>query len=66
MPWDIAGRAWRARYFGNWLAHKILGNNEGRTAFDDLIFETKPLYNGNPGFMPAVLNWHMIADRWGL
>lgn len=56
----------RASYFGNKLGHKILGSNEGRTAFDDLSFNSKPFYTGNPWFMPAVLNWHRIADRWGL
>ncbi len=56
----------RASYFGNKLGHKILGNDEGATAFDDLSFDSKPLYTGNPWFMPAVLNWHRIADRWGL
>ena len=56
----------RASYFGNKLGQKILGNAEGRTAFDDLSFDSKPFYNGNPWFMPAILNWHRIADRWGL
>ena len=56
----------RASYFGNKLGHKILGNDEGATAFDDLSFDSKPLYTGNPWFMPAALTWHRIADRWGL
>ena len=56
----------RASYFGNKLGHNILGDGEGRTAFDDLSFDSKPFYNGNSWFMPAVLNWHRFADRWGL
>ncbi|MBL4873618.1 MAG: FAD-binding oxidoreductase [Rhodobacteraceae bacterium] len=56
----------RSSYFGNKLGHKILGNAEGVTAFDDLGFDSKPLYTGNPWFMPALLTWHRIADRWGL
>jgi glycine/D-amino acid oxidase-like deaminating enzyme len=57
----------RATYFGQKLAYKILGDEErGRTAFDDLPFQSKPLYTGNPWFMPIVLNWHRIADRLGL
>ena len=56
----------RASYFGNKLGYKILGNSEGRTAFDDLSFNSKLFYTGNPWFMPAVLNWHRLADRWGL
>lgn len=56
----------RASYFGNKLGYKILGNSEGLTAFDDLSFNSKLFYTGNPWFMPAVLNWHRLADRWGL
>lgn len=56
----------RASYFGNKLGHKILGSDAGATAFDDLKFNSRPLYTGNPWFMPVVLNWHRIADRWGL
>ncbi|NOX74071.1 MAG: FAD-binding oxidoreductase [Alphaproteobacteria bacterium] len=57
----------RATYFGQKMAYKILGDQDrGRTAFDDLPFQTKPLYTGNPWFMPIVLNWHRIADRLGL
>lgn len=56
----------RATYFGQKLGAKILGKEDlGRTAFDDLPFQTKPLYSGNPWFMPAILGWHRIADRIG-
>lgn len=56
----------RATYFGQKLGYKIIGQEEkGRTAFDDLPFQTKPFYSGNPWFMPMVLNWHRLADRWG-
>ena len=57
----------RATYFGQRLGHKILDQEEdGRTAFDDLPFQTKPFYTGNPWFMPIVLNWHRLADRMGI
>jgi len=57
----------RSSFFGHKLGHKILGNKEkGRTAFDNLPFNTKPFYTGNPWFMPMVLNWHRVADRLGL
>lgn len=56
----------RATYFGQKLGYKILGQVEkGRTAFDDLPFQARPLYNGNPWFMPAVLGWHRVMDRFG-
>ena len=57
----------RASYFGQKLAYKILDQqDQGRTAFDDLTFQGKPLYTGNPWFMPMLLNWHRLADRLGL
>jgi len=57
----------RASYFGQKLGYKILDlHDQGRTAFDDLKFHSKPLYNGNPWFMPILLNWHRVADRLGL
>ncbi len=55
----------RATYFGQKLAHKMLGDEaRGRTSFDTLGFETKPLYTGNPWFMPMLLNWHRMMDRF--
>jgi glycine/D-amino acid oxidase-like deaminating enzyme len=57
----------RATYFGQKLGYKILNQEErGRTAFDDLPFQSKPFYSGNPWFMPLVLNWHRLADRMGI
>ncbi len=56
----------RSTYFGTRLGHKILGDGNGTTAFDDLLFETHPLYNGNPWFMPAILSWHRVADKLGV
>jgi len=56
----------RASYFGDRLGHRILGDGQGATAFDDLDFETRPLYNGHPWFMPLVIQWHRLADRLGL
>ena len=57
----------RASYFGTKLGHKMLGDTEkGRTAFDDLPFETRPLYTGNPWFMSPIIQWHRALDRLGL
>jgi len=56
----------RSTYFGHKLGQKILGLADSGTAFDDLEFETRPLYTGRPWFMPAILAWHRTADRWGL
>jgi glycine/D-amino acid oxidase-like deaminating enzyme len=57
----------RSSFFGARLGHKILGNEkEGATAFDDLSFETRPFYTGNPWFLPAIIRWHRLLDRLGL
>jgi glycine/D-amino acid oxidase-like deaminating enzyme len=57
----------RATFFGTKLGHKMLGQeDEGRTAFDDLPFETRPLYTGTPWFMPAIIRWHRFIDQIGL
>jgi len=40
-----------------------LGLAEGKTAFDDLPFPTKPLYTGNPWFLPAVVSWYRWRDK---
>ncbi len=54
----------RSSYFGQKLAHKMLGDTEkGHTYFDNLDFQTKPFYSGNPWFMPAILGWHRLMDR---
>ena len=56
----------RSSFFGTKLGHKMLGNEEeGRTAFDDLSFETRLLYTGNPWFLPALVRWHRMVDRLG-
>jgi len=56
----------RSSYFGDKLGHKILGDGEGATAFDDLPFATRPLYSGHPWFMPAIIYWHRMLDQLGL
>ena len=49
-----------ASYLGMRLGKRVLGRVEGKTAFDDLPFPTRPFYRGSPWFMPAVVAWH----RW--
>ncbi len=53
-----------ATYLGHRLAQKILGDPEGATAFDDLPFETRPLYTGTPWFAPPTLVYYRFLDRW--
>jgi glycine/D-amino acid oxidase-like deaminating enzyme len=56
----------RSSYFGSKLGLKMLGAPDSETAFDDLDFETRPFYSGNPWFMPGVFAWHRLADKLGL
>lgn len=52
-----------ASYLGMRAGQKVLGLAEGRTAFDDLPFPTRPLYAGRPWFLPAVVAWYRWRDE---
>ncbi|MCB1342538.1 MAG: FAD-binding oxidoreductase [Pseudooceanicola sp.] len=52
-----------ASYLGMRLGQKVLGLAEGRTAFDNLPFPTRPLYNGTPWFLPAAVAFYRWHDR---
>lgn len=52
-----------ASYLGMRAGQKVLGLPEGRTAFDDLPFPTRPLYTGRPWFLPPVVAWYRWRDR---
>jgi glycine/D-amino acid oxidase-like deaminating enzyme len=54
-----------APYFGMRIGQQMLGLPEGRTAFDELSFETRPYYFGTPWFLaPSVLAYRTL-DRMG-
>jgi glycine/D-amino acid oxidase-like deaminating enzyme len=55
----------RATWFGRKAALKILDDPEGATALDDITFETRPLYSGTPWFLPAIIKWTNLMDRFG-
>ena len=55
----------RATWFGRKSALKILGDPEGATPLDDLRFLTRPLYTGHPWFLPVILRWNSLLDRFG-
>jgi hypothetical protein len=44
------------------MGQKVLGLAEGRTAFDDLPFPTRPFYTGRPWFLPAAVAWYRWRD----
>jgi len=49
-------------YLGHKVALKVLGRQEGKTAFDDISFAAVPFYNGNPWFRPLMTWWHRMKD----
>lgn len=52
-----------AGYLGTRLGQKVLGMAEGRTAFDDLPFPTRPYYFGTPWFVAPAIVYYRWADR---
>ena len=53
-----------ATHLGHKTALKILGRDEGRTAFDDLSFATRPLYDGRPWFLAGAVLYYRLRDRF--
>jgi glycine/D-amino acid oxidase-like deaminating enzyme len=54
----------RATYFGYKLALKLLGDPEGRTAFDDLAFPSFPVQPLARRMVPLVETWYRLRDRY--
>lgn len=52
-----------ASYLGTRLGQQVLGLAEGATAFDDLAFQTRPLYTGTPWFLGAAVMYYRWRDR---
>jgi len=50
-------------YLGHKLALKVLGQREGRTAFDDIPFRAVPFYNGTAWFRPLMTWWFRARDK---
>ncbi len=50
-------------HFGRVAAQQILGGSNRVSAFARLPFETRPLYTGNPWFMPIVGTAYQLRDR---
>ena len=49
-------------YLGHKVALKVLGRDEGRTAFDDLPFTAVPFYDGTAWFRPLMTWWYRARD----
>lgn len=57
-----SGVVW-ARWAGQKVALKILGDSAGRSALDFRPPRAIPFYNGKPWFMPALFVWYELQDR---
>ena len=55
-----------AAYLGTRVGQKVLGLPEGRTALDDIPFQTRPLYSGKPWFLAAPVAFYRVCDRLGI
>lgn len=55
-----------ASYLGTRLGQRILGRPEGRTGLDDLPFQSRPLYHGNPWFLSSSVMLYRWRDRLNL
>jgi glycine/D-amino acid oxidase-like deaminating enzyme len=52
-----------ASYLGMRLGQKVLGRAEGRTAFDEVGFQARPFYTGNPWFLAPSVMYYRWRDR---
>lgn len=57
-PYGVA----QAPYLGHKAALRILRANDAATPFDNLPFETRPLYFGSPWFLPAIVAYYGFKD----
>ena len=48
---------------GHKVALKVLGQQDGKTAFDDISFAAVPFYNGTAWFRPLMTWWFRARDR---
>ena len=50
-------------YFGMRIGQRVLGLEEGRTALDELTFQTRPFYTGNPWFLAPSVRYYRWRDQ---
>jgi len=55
-----------ASYLGMKAGLRVLGDPAGETAMMRPGFPTRPLYNGDPWFLPAAVTAYRLLDRMGL
>ncbi len=59
-----SGVVW-ATWLGRKVAQKVLGNkDQSKTVFFSRKFPTVPFYKGNPWFVPLVIKWYGLKDKF--
>lgn len=58
-----SGVVW-ARWMGQKAAYTIMGKDEAESAIGSQPFRAIPFYNGKPWFLPVMMNWYKIKDRF--
>ena len=53
-----------ASYFGTRIGQQVLGLAEGNTALDNIRFQTRPLYSGNPWFLAPSIRYYRWLDKY--
>ena len=53
-----------ATYLGHKTAERVLGRADAGTPLTDRAFPTMPLYTGTPWFLPLVMLYYRLADRF--
>ncbi|WP_420549990.1 NAD(P)/FAD-dependent oxidoreductase [Curvivirga sp.] len=59
-----SGVVW-APWVGTKTALMLLDSSKSNTTFSKSDFETRPLYNGTPWFVPPIIWWYAIKDKFG-
>lgn len=54
-----------AGYLGTRMGQQVLGKKEGETAFDNIAFQTRPFYTGNPWFLAPSVAYYRWRDSRG-
>jgi glycine/D-amino acid oxidase-like deaminating enzyme len=52
----------RSTWFGHQIALQVMGDKQGRTAFDDIAFPSHAFHAFAPAMVPAVATWYRIRD----
>ena len=52
-----------ASYLGMKLGQQVIGLKAGQTAFNTLLFPTRPCYTGKPWFLAPSVLYYRLVDR---